>query len=86
VLKHLQPTTKVSSPWAIQAVSERLATSDIVKLLQHPLAAGDAQRALLDVLGHRTRHTFRKTWHFLDWASSNGVDLVPPARPAVLRP
>jgi hypothetical protein len=26
-------------------------------------------------------HTFRSTWHFLDWAASNGVDLVsPPAK------
>ncbi|HEY7314992.1 MAG TPA: serine/threonine-protein kinase [Gemmataceae bacterium] len=64
---------------ALQAVSEPLATSDIVKLLQHPLAAEDAQRALLDVLGHRTRRTFRNTWHFLDWAHSNGVDFIPPA-------
>jgi hypothetical protein len=59
------------------AVCERLTTSDLLTPLQHPLAAGPAQRALLDVLGHRTRRTFRNTWHFLDWAHSNGIDLVP---------
>ena len=56
----------------------RLDTDHLVAVLQHPLVAGRAQRVLLDVLGQRTRHTFRSTWHFLDWAASNGVDLVPP--------
>ena len=60
------------------SVSGRLDTDHLVKVLQHPLAAGAAQRVLLDVLGQGTRHTFRSTWHFLDWAASNGVDLVPP--------
>jgi hypothetical protein len=45
--------------------------------LQHPLAAGAAQRVLLDALGDRTRREFRNPWHFLDWTRSNGVDLVP---------
>jgi hypothetical protein len=52
-------------------------------LLDRPLAAGPAQRAVLDVLGRRTRREFRSTWHFLDWAQSNGVDLAPPPRDAV---
>jgi hypothetical protein len=61
-------------------VCERKPTPDLVTLLDHPLAAGPAQRAVLDVLGRRTRREFRSTWHFLDWAQSNGVDLAP--RPA----
>jgi hypothetical protein len=67
----------------LRVVSERRTTSDLLTRLQHPLAAESAQRALLDVLGHRTRRTFRNTWHFLNWAQSNGVDLLPPARTAV---
>jgi hypothetical protein len=60
---------------------ERWTTSRLIALLRHPLAAGEAQRALLDVLGHRTRREFRNTWHFLDWARSNGVDFVPSRMP-----
>jgi hypothetical protein len=62
----------------LQEVSERLTTPDLVILLRHPLAAGPCQRALLDVLGRRTRREFRNTWHFLDRARSSDVDLVPP--------
>jgi hypothetical protein len=63
---------------ALNAVCGRLSTRDLVACLQHPLAAGRAQRTLLDVLGQRSRRDFRTTWHFLDWAASNGVDLAPP--------
>jgi hypothetical protein len=62
---------------SLKMICERQSTVDILKALQHPLAVGRAQRTLLDVLGQRTRRTFRSTWHFLDWAASNGVDLVP---------
>jgi hypothetical protein len=61
----------------MSTMCERWSTPDLLTLLRHPLVAGEAQRALLDVLGHRTRRTFRNTWHFLDWARSNGVDFVP---------
>jgi hypothetical protein len=62
----------------LEAAGERLATADLLALLQHPLAAGSAQRALLNVLGRRTRREFRSTWHFLDWAAANGVEFTPP--------
>jgi hypothetical protein len=65
----------------LQVVCERQHTHDLVLLLEHPLAAGPAQRAVLDILGRRTRHEFRNTWHFLDWAQSGGVDFVPPDPP-----
>jgi hypothetical protein len=65
---------------------ERLPTADVLVVLQHPLAAEVAQRALLDILGRRTHRQFRNTWHFLDWAASNGVDLTPPPRKADLTP
>jgi hypothetical protein len=71
---------------ALQTLTERLSTPDLVALLEHPLAAGPAQRALLDVLGQRTRRQFRNTWHFLDWARSNGVDFVPPSPASAATP
>ncbi len=64
----------------LAAVCGRLSTPDLLAVMQHPLAAGPAQRTLLDVLGRRTRRQFRSPWHFLDWAAANGVDLVPPGR------
>jgi hypothetical protein len=66
----------------LQVVAGRLSTADLVALLRHPLAAGPAQRAVLDVLGQRTRRSFRNTWHFLDWARSNGLEFAAPATPA----
>jgi hypothetical protein len=67
----------------LNVVCEHRATPDLIPLLGHPLAAGRSQRVVLDVLGRRTRREFRTTWHFLDWAQSNGVDLVPPPPDAV---
>jgi tRNA A-37 threonylcarbamoyl transferase component Bud32 len=60
----------------IQAVIAPQGAEGIVRLLQHPLAAGPTQRALLDVLGRPTRRTFHSTWDFIDWAKSNGVDFL----------
>lgn len=40
------------------------------------LRARPAQRTLLDAPGARRKWHFRNAWHFLDWAESNGVDLV----------
>jgi serine/threonine protein kinase len=64
-------------PNDFQKTAERLSTLDILVLLRHPLIAGTAQRVLLDILGHRTRRHFRNSWHFLDWARSNGIDFAP---------
>jgi hypothetical protein len=63
---------------ALRDWAARQTTDELVAALAHPLAAGTAQRALLDELGRRTHHRFRNTWHFLDWAAANGLDLVPP--------
>jgi hypothetical protein len=61
------------------AVAGRLSTPDIVRALGHPFMVGEARRALLDVLGQRTRRRFVNTWDFLDWAAANGVDPRPAA-------
>lgn len=60
-----------------EEVVECCSTSDILRLLSHPLAARKAQPDLLDALGRRTRRHCHNTWQFLDWARSNGVDLTP---------
>jgi hypothetical protein len=60
-----------------EEIVECCSTPDILRLLNHPLAARRAQRILLDVLGRRTHCHFRNTWEFLDWARSNGVEFVP---------
>jgi hypothetical protein len=65
---------------ALSAVGARQGSDGIVRLLQHPLAAGEAQRALLGALARPTRRTFHSTWDFLDWAKSNGVDFLPRER------
>jgi Protein kinase domain len=66
-----------SLPEGLSEVGARLSTPELVLALQHPLAGGQVQRILLDVLAQRTRREFRNPWHFLDWASANGVDLAP---------
>src|SRR5262249_48940281 len=60
----------------LRAASESRATADLIPVLAHPLCAGPAQRAVLDVLGARCKRHFRNTWHFIDWAEANGVDLT----------
>ena len=62
---------------ALKAVGARLGTRGVVRVLQHPLAVGPAQRALLDLLAQPTRRTFSSPWQFIDWADSNGVDFLP---------
>jgi hypothetical protein len=62
---------------ALQAVCHRLSSRELALLLEHPLAAGLAQRVLLEALGDRSRRDFRNPWHFLEWTQSNGVALVP---------
>lgn len=58
---------------ALSEVAEELGTGEVVALLRHPLSAGLARRALLDVLGNRCKREFRSGWEFLDWAKANGV-------------
>jgi hypothetical protein len=73
-----------SDPWQYaqalkqwEKIMESCSTPDILRLLNHPLAARKAQRNLLDLLGRRTHRHFRNMWEFLDWARSNGVEFVP---------
>lgn len=51
-------------------------THDPVAALAHPLCAGPAQRAVLDVLGARCKREIRSPWRFIDWADSNGLDFL----------
>jgi hypothetical protein len=71
------PTNALSDlAQALKTVGARLGPHGIVRVLQHPLASGPAQRALLEVLEQPTRRTFSSPWHFIDWADSNGVDFL----------
>jgi hypothetical protein len=69
-----------------QAVGGRLDTRQLVASLLHPLSVGRAQRTLLDLLGQRTRRTFRSPEQALDWAQANGIDSVPPGPAARAAP
>ena len=73
------PSQRAYLAQGLGAVAGRLSTPDIVQMLGHPFMVGEARRALLDVLGQRTRRRFVNTWDFLDWAAANGVDPRPPA-------
>jgi hypothetical protein len=73
------PITKNLADFFPQARNARFACIRPSRGATPCLAVESAQRALFDVLGHRTRRDFRNTWHFLDWARSNSVDLVPPS-------
>jgi hypothetical protein len=65
---------------ALRALGAPRGTEGIIRILQHPMAAGAVQRALLNELGQPTKRTFHSTWHFIDWAASNGVDFLPEQR------
>jgi hypothetical protein len=77
--KETNPYARASLVRGLAAVAGRLSAPDIVQMLGHPFMVGEARRALLDVLGQRTRRRFVNTWDFLDWAAANGVDPRPPA-------
>jgi hypothetical protein len=79
--KPIDPAVLSSLSQALEAMGERLSTAQVLTTLRHPLAVGPSQRALLNVLDHRTHRTFRNTWDFLDWANSDGVELLPPSPP-----
>ncbi len=65
-----------SQTQTLKTVVTPLGTRGIVRALRHPLAAGPVQRSLLELLEKPTRRGFRCTWQFIDWAESNGVDLL----------
>jgi tRNA A-37 threonylcarbamoyl transferase component Bud32 len=56
---------------AFKNVAVRLEVADLQRLLDHPVAAGRAQRAILDVLGEAKHRRFRNTWDYLDWTESH---------------
>jgi hypothetical protein len=53
-------------------VAARLDERDLRRLLEHPLAVGRLQRALMDTLAGLKNRPFRNTWDYLDAAESNG--------------
>jgi hypothetical protein len=55
-----------------KGIAARLDERDLQRLLGHPLAAGPLQRFLLDVLAGSKNRTFRNTWDYHDWKSSQG--------------
>jgi hypothetical protein len=54
-----------------QTIAARLDEPDLQRLLDHPLAAGPFQRALLDIPAGWKNRSFRNTWDYLDSAESN---------------
>jgi len=50
----------------------RLDKRGLPRLLEHPLAGGRLQRALLDLLAGSKNRSFRNTWDYLDASESNG--------------
>ena len=55
-----------------QTIAARLDEPDLQRLLDHPLAAGPFQRALLDIPAGWKNRSFRNTWEYLDGTESNG--------------
>jgi hypothetical protein len=53
-------------------IAARLDERDLQRLLDHYLAVGRLQRALLDVLAGSKNRSFRNTWDYLDSTESNG--------------
>jgi hypothetical protein len=53
-------------------VAARLDERDLQRLLDHHLAVGRLQRALLDVLAGSKNRSFRNAWDYLDGTESNG--------------
>jgi hypothetical protein len=89
VAKALLPTNNLRPPGAASSepvpgpLVATLATSDLVRLLAHPLAGGQLRRVVLVELSERYHRVFRGTWDFLDWARATGMELAPaPATPA----
>jgi tRNA A-37 threonylcarbamoyl transferase component Bud32 len=71
---HLRRFRFEFSAEAYKNVAVRLEEADLQRLLDHPLAAGRVQRAILDVLGEAKKRTFRNTWDYLDWTESHMKD------------
>jgi hypothetical protein len=63
-----------------KTIGIRLDERDLQRLLDHPLAVGPLQRALLAVLDGSKNRSFRSTWDYLDSTESNGngADGLPP--------
>ena len=55
-----------------KTIAARLDEHDLQRLLDHPLAVGPLQRALLDGAAGSKNRSFRNTWDYLDWKRSKG--------------
>jgi hypothetical protein len=69
---NFQPFAFPSYEKTFKRIAARLDERDLRRLLEHPLAVGRLQRALLDVLAGSKNRSFRSTWDYLDSTESNG--------------
>jgi hypothetical protein len=68
---NVQQDSFLSYEKMFKKVAARLGERDLRRLLEHPLAVGRLQRALLDVLPGSKNRPFRNTWDYLDGTESN---------------
>jgi hypothetical protein len=71
-LLDVHPDRFVSYETMFKKVVARLDERDLQRLLDHHLAVGRLQRALLDALPASKNRSFRNTWDYLDSTESNG--------------
>jgi hypothetical protein len=69
---NIQQVPFLSYEKMFKKAAARLDERDLQQLLEHPLAAGRLQRALLDILAGSKNRSFRNTWDYLDRKQSNG--------------
>jgi hypothetical protein len=62
----VQPYHFVLYERMFKRVAPRLDERGLQRLLEHPLAVGRLQRALLDALAGSKNRSFRNTWDYLD--------------------
>jgi hypothetical protein len=68
---------------ALQPLSYRLSTPELVELLKQPLCVGQARRIVLDQLATRYGRPFADQWEFVRFAQEKRLDLdftTPPQR------
>jgi hypothetical protein len=68
----LQPFQFMLYEEMFRKVVARLDERGLQRLLEHPLAGGRLQRALLDGLATSKKRSFRNTWDYLDGTEPNG--------------
>ena len=60
----------------LTAACTKLDNYNAARVLADQDATPESNRAVLDALGMRLRMRFRNAWHFVDWANSNGIDVL----------